>query len=396
MTSEIDGALLERGRRRTEWIRSRMSLLGRVRKEFTDARPFAGLTIGVSLHIEPKTVVLIETLAVGGAAIVGTGNYGSTQDDMVAVLNAQGMRIFGRRDVTWEEHLGNVSKVVAAKPDIFLDNGADLIADAIANGTAGGIRGATEETTSGGDRLRSELAGKVPFPVIVINDSPLKQIIENKHGVGQSIVESFMRITNLLPNGCRFVVVGYGWCGRGIAQYLRAMDGRVAVVETDPIKALEAAMNGYRVASLADLADWGEVFITATGRSGVIGSGILGKLRSGAVLANSGHFPFEIDVPALKAEAVSSHAVDDSIERYNFADGRHLVLIADGRMFNLAGREPKGNAIETMDLGFMLQALSLARVATAPEGLVAGAQPVPADINREIALRMIAAMESDL
>jgi adenosylhomocysteinase len=205
-----------------------------------------------------------------------------------------------------------------------------------------------------------------------------------------------MRITNLLPNGCRFVVVGYGWCGRGIAHYLRAMEGRVAVVETDPVKALEAALNGYRVAPLADLAKWGEVFITATGRAGVIGKEIFGKLRSGAVLANSGHFPFEIDVPALKSLAMSTHAVDDSIERYNFADGRHVIVIAEGRMFNLAGREPKGNAIETMDLGFMLQALSLARIATAPEGLVAGAQAVPADINREIALRMVAALESDL
>ncbi len=397
MTATPDSAdLLERGRRRMEWIRSRMALLARVREEFAAARPFAGRTIGVSLHIEPKTAVLLETLAAGGAAIVGTGNYGSTQDDIVAVLAASGMRIFGRRDVTWEEHLGNVAKVVAAKPDILLDNGADLIADAIATGNARLVRGATEETTSGGDRLRTELAGKVPFPVIVINDSPLKQIVENKHGVGQSIVESFMRITNLLPNGCRFVVVGYGWCGRGIAHYLRAFDGRVAVAETDPVKALEAAVAGYRVAPLADLAAWGEVFITATGARGVVGAAEFARMRSGAVLGNSGHFPFEIDVPALKAAAVSHRAVDDAIERYDFADGRHLVLIAEGRMFNLAGREPKGNAIETMDLGFMLQALSLARVATAPESLVAGAQAVPDDINREIALRMVAAMESGL
>jgi adenosylhomocysteinase len=392
--ADADGTLLERGRRRMEWIRSRMALLARVRREFAEAKPFAGLTIGVSLHIEPKTAVLLETLAAGHARIVGTGNYGSTQDDMVAVLNAEGMEIFGRRDVTWDEHLANVAKVVDARPDIFLDNGADLIADAVAKGTAGRIRGATEETTSGGDRLRSELAGKVPFPVIVINDSPLKQIVENKHGVGQSIVESFMRITNLLVNGRRFVVVGYGWCGRGIAHYLRAMDARVAVVETDPIKALEAAMNGFRVAPLSDLAEWGEAFITATGRPRVIGKEVFAKLRSGAVLANSGHFPFEIDVPALKAEAISTRAIDDAIERYNFADGRHVILVAEGRMFNLAGREPKGNAIETMDLGFMLQALSLARVATAPESLVAGAQAVPADINREIALRMLAAMDS--
>ena len=393
MTVTADNELLERGRRRMDWIRSRMALLARVREDFKKEQPFKGLTIGVSLHIEPKTCVLMETLQAGGAQIVGTGNYGSTQDDMVAVLNASGMRILGRRDVTWDEHLGNVGKIVDAKPDILLDNGADLIADAVKKGVVSGIRGATEETTSGGNRLRSELAGDVPFPVIVINDSPLKQIVENNHGVGQSTVESFMRITNLLPNGCRFVVLGYGWCGRGIAHYFRAFDGRVAVVEPDPIKALEAAMAGFRVAPLADLLSWGEVFITATGQRGVIGKGQFAGLRDGAILANVGHFPFEIDVPALKASAKSSYGVDDSLDRYEFADGRHVVLVSDGRMFNLAGREPKGNSIETMDLGFMLQALSLARVATAPESLVAGAQPVPDDINREIALRTVASME---
>ena len=393
MTATPDAALLERGRRRMDWIRSRMALLARVRDDFRKEQPFKGRTIGVSLHIEPKTCVLLETLQAGGAAIVGTGNYGSTQDDMVAVLNASGMRILGRRDVTWDEHLGNVGSIVDAGPDILLDNGADLIADAIAKGVAGRVRGATEETTSGGDRLRSELAGKVPFPVIVINDSPLKQIVENKHGVGQSTVESFMRITNLLPNGCRFVVVGYGWCGRGIAHYLRAFDARVAVVDPDPIKALEAALAGFRVAPLADLVGWGEVFITATGKPGVIGKDAFAGMRDGAILANTGHFPFEIDLPALKAAAKSSRAIDDFLDRYEFADGRHVVVVSEGRMFNLAGREPKGNSIETMDLGFMLQALSLARLATAPQGLVAGAQAVPDDINREIALRMVAAME---
>jgi len=300
------------------------------------------------------------------------------------------MRIFGTRDDTLEQHKRNVKQVVEHSPDILLDNGADLVATLIGSGKAEAVRGATEETTSGSDRLRGEMAGRVPFPVIVINDSPLKQIVENMHAVGQGIVESFMRITNLMVNGRRFVVVGYGWCGRGIAQCLRALGGQVGVVETDPIKAVEAALAGFRVGGLEALAPWGEAFITATGRPGVMGRSAFERMSSGAVLANAGHFDWEIDVDGLRSLAARSRMVDDSIELFDLADGRHIILIAGGRMFNLAGREPKGNSIESMDVGFMLQALSLARVAESPPGsLLPGPQPVPADINREIALRLL-------
>ncbi|WP_054310481.1 adenosylhomocysteinase [Mesorhizobium sp. 1M-11] len=389
----IQTDLLDRGRLRIEWIRSRMSLLAGLRSEFESLRPFAGRRIGVSLHIEPKTAVLLEVLHAGGAEIVGTGNHGSTQDDIVAFLKSQGIGIIGRRDDTLAEHHANLGRILDAAPDILLDNGADLAAGAVARGMAGSILGGTEETTSGGDRLRGELGGKIPFPSIVINDSPLKQIGENKHAVGQSVVESFMRITNLMVPGRRFCVIGYGWCGRGIAQYLRVLGGRVAVVEVDEIKALEAALDGFRVAGLDRLAPWAEVFITATGRNGVLPARVAGAMTNGAVLANSGHFPWEIDVEGLRAQAVKTTDLDGTLERLDFADGRHLVLVADGRMFNLAGREPKGNSIESMDFGFMLQALSLERVASGT-GLVPGAQPVPDDINRRIARLMVEAMGS--
>lgn len=392
----MDSDLLERGRRRVEWIRSRMSLLADMRREFDELQPFKGLTIGVALHTEPKTVVLLETLKAGGARIVGTGNHGSTQDDMVAVLRHEGMDIFGSRADSWEQHLADVARVIDSEPDILLDNGADLVATALARGKTEKIRGGTEETTSGDDRLRSELSGKVPFPVIVINDSPIKQIVENQHAVGEGVVESLMRITNLMINGRRFVVVGYGWCGRGIAQYLRSFGGQVAVVEIDPIKAMEAALAGFRVGTMETLAYWGQFFITATGKPGVIGVDDFARLGSGAILANSGHFPTEIDVPALRAVAVNSFVIDDSIERFELSGGRDLFLIAEGRMINLAGREPKGNSIESMDVGFLLQSLSLARVAGGlAGGLVAGAQAVPGDINREIALRILAMLAPD-
>lgn len=387
-TQPVD--LLEQGTQRLEWIRSRMRLLADAKLALAESRPFAGRRIGVSIHLEPKTAVLLEVLQAGGAEVVATGNHGSTQDDIVAVLLSRGMSVFGTRADTLAEHHENVARVLDSKPDLILDNGADLIAGVIERGLASTIIGATEETTSGGERLRGEFAGRVPFPVIVINDSPLKAIGENRHAVGQSVAESLMRITGLAVPGRRFVVAGYGWCGRGIAQYLRALGGRVAIAEVDDLKAFEAAFDGYRVAPMAELASWGETFVTATGQPGILGPAEFAAMESGTVLANSGHFAWEIDVPALKAAASSVVQVDNAIERIEFADGRHLVLIADGRMVNLAGRDPRGNSLESMDLGFLLQALSLERLATG--SLVAGPLPVPDDINREIARRTVRAM----
>lgn len=387
--------LASTGAARVDWIRSRMGLLADVRREFAATRPFAGRRIGMSLHVEPKTAVLVETLAAGGAELVGTGNFGSTQDDVVAYLNTlPGITIVGRRADPLEQHERNIATVLDAGPDILLDNGGDLAAGIVARGLGDRIVGGTEETTSGGDRLRGELHGRVPFPVVVINDSLLKAIGENKHAVGQSAVESFMRLTNAMVPGRRFVVFGYGWCGRGVAQYLRALGGKVAVVDVDELKAFEATLDGFRVGTGDDFAEWGDVFVTATGRPGVLGYDLIERMHDGAIIGNIGHVPWEIDVPALRANAVAHTRVVDALDRFDLPSGRHVVLLAEGRMFNLAGAEPKGNSLESMDLGFLLQSLSLERVATRATELEPGAQPVPDDIDRTIARRMMAILDS--
>jgi adenosylhomocysteinase len=383
------------GAARVEWIRSRMGLLADVRREFAATQPFAGRRIGMSLHVEPKTAVLVETLADGGAELVGTGNFGSTQDDVVAYLNTlPGIMIVGRRSDPLEQHERNIATVLDADPDILLDNGGDLAAGIVERGLGGRIIGGTEETTSGGDRLRGELHGRVPFPVIVINDSLLKAIGENKHAVGQSAVESFMRLTNAMVPGRRFVVFGYGWCGRGVAHYLRALGGKVAVVDVDELKAFEATLDGFRVGPGDAFAEWGDVFVTATGRPGVLGYDLIERMHDGAILGNIGHVPWEIDVPALRANAAAHTRIVDALDRFDLPNGRHVVLLAEGRMFNLAGSEPKGNSLESMDLGFLLQSLSLERIATRASELAPGAQPVPDDIDRTIARRMMAILDS--
>ena len=372
------------------WTASNMRLLGGIAAEFENTRPFDGLRIGVSLHLEVKTAVLLKALKSGGADVVATGNYGTSQDDVVAHLNECGIDARGSRSDSLESHLGHVDAVLDARPDILLDNGADLVRKAIDRGLA--PIGGTEETTSGHNLLAGELAPHVRFPIIVINDSPLKAIVENKHAVGQSTYESLCRLTNLMPQGKRILVVGYGWCGRGVAHYMRANGAEVAVAEADEIKALEAALDGFRTADAATLIADADIAITATGVDGVIGADELRAAPDGLLLANVGHFDREIDVPALYDQTAERTPLGDSLARHVLTDGRAIDLIADGRMMNLTGSAPKGNSIESMDMGFAMQARSLERVATAHDSLPHGAQPVPDDINRSLAREFVRLM----
>lgn len=369
---------------RIVWTSSNMVLLGGIAAEFEDTQPFAGVRIGVSLHLEVKTAVLLLALRAGGAEIVAAGNYGTSQDDVVVWLNEQGIDARGSGSDSLERHLGHVGGVLDSKPDILLDNGADLARRAVERDMA--VLGGTEETTSGHILLAGELAGRLRFPVIVVNDSPLKALVENKHAVGQSTYESLCRLTNLMPQGKRVLVAGYGWCGRGVAHYMRAGGCEVWVAEPDEIKALEAALDGFRVAdSVAALIAEADIAITATGADGVIGPAELENAPSGLLLANVGHFDTEIDVPALNALTAERIPLGDVLIRHMLGDGREIDLIAEGRMMNLAGAQPKGNSIESMDMGFAMQVRSLERIARCHATLPHGAQPVPDDINRALA-----------
>jgi adenosylhomocysteinase len=379
--------LVAQGQQKIRWAELHQRLLRRLREQFGETRPFAGLTIGMCLHVEPKTAVLCSVLQAGGAQVVITGSPGTTKNDVVAALRHTGVIVYGRQEDDSIQHRENIRQVMAHDPHLLLDNGADLVAAYLANPGLGRVIAGTEETTTGANRLRGELSGGVAFPIIVINDSPLKLIIENEHGVGPTIVEGFMRETNLLVQSRSFVVLGYGSVGRGIARTLRKLGGLVAVVEPDPIRALEAVLDGMRVVELAEALSIGEVFITATGRAGALPAAAIDHLPAGAMLANAGHFSWEIDLAYLRSQATKVEQFREWVELYTLADGRQITLLAKGEMLNLAGGG--GNPIETMDLGFALQAQSLAHLATHYKELPSGPQPVPAEINALTARGMV-------
>ena len=379
--------LEEQGAQKIRWAQLHQKLLQRLQEQFSQAKPFAGLTIGMCLHVEPKTAVLCLVLQAGGARVVITGSPGTTKNDVAAALRRAGVIVHGRQEDDSARHQENILLVLSHNPHLLLDNGADLVATYLTLPGPGRVIAGTEETTTGANRLRGELHGAVSFPIIVINDSPLKLIMENEHGVGPTIVEGFMRETNLLVQSRSFVVFGYGSVGRGIARCLRRLGGQVTVVEIDPIRSLEAALDGMRIAALEEALGIGEVFFTATGRAGVLSAESFDRLPDGAILANAGHFSWEIDIAALRRRATASERFREWVELFTLEDDRRITLLAHGEMLNLAGGG--GNPIETMDLGFALQAQSLAYLATHHQHLSPGPQPVPAQINATVARWMV-------
>ena len=357
---------------RIEWVIERCRLLAAIGDEFEQTRPFEGLVIGTGIHLEPKTVALLVTLQRGGAELVSTGNLNTTQQEACDYLTAHAVQIVGRPTSDATEHDGYLWEVVRAQPDLFLDNGGDLFARWVEEPYES-LRGGTEETTSGRRRLEP-LRDRIGLPVLVINDSPIKQFAENEHAVGQSVLESFLRLTNLSTNGKRVTVFGYGACGRGVAASFRNAYAIVSVVERDPVARLQALLDGYLVPGREEALRTADIVITVTGAQGVVTAADAALLRDGAIVANAGHFPWEIDAAAIEAET-----------------GGRITVLAGGHMVNLAGDRPLGNSIESMDLGFALQARCLEAVATGAFGPEACVVPVPRQIDEAVATAFVAA-----
>jgi adenosylhomocysteinase len=378
-----DTALADAGEQVLAWTRRNMPLLATLRAELAAERPLEGHRIGMCLHIESKTAVLIEVLRAGGAEVVATGSPATTDDRVAAAIARDpGIRLYARKADTIEDHYRHVERVLAADPDLLLDNGADLIAATVDAG-GGRVVAATEETTSGRNRLLGELEGRIPFPVIVINDSPIKLTFENEQGIGPAVLDGFLRATNSLVAGKTFAVVGFGSCGRSLARTLRALGASVIVVERDPVRALQAAFEGMQVASIERAAELADVLFTVTGRPGAVTTAVMERLKNGAMLANVGHFATEIDVAGLEALARRRSEIRESVTEYELPDGRSVYLLARGEMLNLAAAN--GHQIQIMDLGFALQAHSLRALALDRSEFRPGYNPVPETINRAVA-----------
>jgi adenosylhomocysteinase len=370
---------------RIDWVRTNCRLLAAIAGEFRATTPFAGLTIGAGIHLEPKTVALLLALRDGGAHVVATGNLSSTQPEAVEYLRAHGVDVVGDTTTKENEHDEHLRAVVAARPDLLLDNGGDLFVRYLEAPYAA-LRGGTEETTSGRMRLQP-LARDLGVPVLVINDSPIKQFAENEHAVGQSVLESYMRITNQMTNGRAVVVFGYGACGKGVAANFRAAHALVAVVETDPVARLQASLDGFAVPARAAALRGADVIVTVTGAEDVVTEADLDLFRDGAVLCNAGHFPREIAVAeiARSPRVTAAEPAGEGITTFRLDDGRRIHLLTGGHMVNLAGPRPLGNSIESMDLGFALQARCLEAVASGAVGDEHAVVPVPRAIDEAVA-----------
>ena len=370
---------------RIELVREHCRLLRAISAEFRQTRPFDGLTIGTGIHLEAKTVALLLTLRDGGAGLVSTGNLNTTQPEAVEVLRAEGITVVGGPTRDSEVHARYLGEVLAAKPDLILDNGGDLFVRYL-DRPYEGLLGGTEETTSGRMRLEP-LRARLRRPVLVINDSPIKQFAENEHAVGQSALESFLRMTNRVTNGEQVTVIGYGACGRGVAANFRGACARVSVVDVNPVTRLRAHLDGFSTPPRDLAVANADVIITVTGGRDVLTAADLPLLRDGVILANAGHFPAEIDAPGLISadEVASQREYADDLLTLELADSRRVHLLARGHMFNLAGPRPLGNSIASMDLGFALQARCLEAVATGGVDAASCVVPVPGHIDADIA-----------
>ncbi len=413
-----DLGLAARGKTRIEWADASMPVLAQIRERFAKEKPLKGVRLSACLHVTSETANLARTLTAGGADLVlCASNPLSTQDDVAASLVADyGVSTYAIKGEDHASYYDHIRAALAHRPNMTMDDGADLVSSLLflaldrdaevdpvvrkwAQGLAkderkalfAGVIGGTEETTTGVIRLKAmEKAGVLKFPVVAVNEAKTKHFFDNRYGTGQSTIDGIIRATNLLVAGLNIVVAGYGWCGRGIAMRARGLGGHVIVTELDPTKAIEAALDGFRVMTMAEAAPIGDIFVTVTGNKGVLRDEHFRAMKNGAVVCNSGHFNVEIDIPALEKLSAERRPIREFVEEFRLRDGRRLHLLGDGRLINLAAAE--GHPASVMDMSFANQALAAEFMVKSHASLENKVYAVPEEIDREIARLKLASM----
>jgi adenosylhomocysteinase len=380
--------LAEQGARRIEWAENEMPVLRLIRQRFEQQKPLRGIRIAACLHVTTETANLMRTLKAGGAEIaLCASNPLSTQDDVAAALvKYDDIAVYAIKGEDKQTYYRHIHQVLDTQPQLTMDDGCDLVSTLHTERREqlDGVIGGTEETTTGVIRLRAMAKeGVLNYPIIAVNDAYTKHLFDNRYGTGQSTIDAILRATNLLLAGRKFVVIGYGWCGRGVATRARGMGAHVIICEVDPLKALEALMDGFEVMPLAQATAVGDIFVTVTGNLHVLREEHFRAMKSGAIVANSGHFNVEIDIPALERMATAKRTIRPFVEEYTLPDGRRLYLLGEGRLVNLAAAE--GHPAAVMDMSFANQALSVEYIVNHQGKLPREVFPVPHEIDAQVA-----------
>ena len=395
MSSEIrDINLAESGKKKIEWVKRNCDLLRTLEKEFKETRPFEGKKIALSVHLEAKTAYLCKVLAAGGAQMYITGsNPLSTQDDVAAALVADGLEVHAWYDCTPEEYEAHIRAVLKIGPNVIIDDGGDLVHMMHTEFKAliPQVIGGCEETTTGIIRLEAmNREGKLEFPMVRVNNADCKHFFDNRYGTGQSVWDGINRTTNLIVAGKIVVVAGYGWCGKGVAMRAKGLGARVIVTEIDPVKAIEAVMDGFDVMKMREAAKVGDFFVTVTGCDGVIDEEDFSQLKDGAILCNAGHFDCEIDMKKLREISIETKEMRKNIQGYKLPTGQWVFVLAEGRLVNLAAGD--GHPAEIMDMSFAIQALSAKYLVENAGSLKAKLIDVPKEVDNDVAKRKLAFM----
>ncbi len=388
-----DLTLAEKGKLQIEWASQHMPVLKKITQRFEKEKPLENVTIGACLHVTKETAVLVEAFLAAGAEVALCGsNPLSTQDEVAAALVEKGTHVYAWRGENTEEYYWCINRVIDHKPDITLDDGADLVGTLHSKRTdwLPHVKGGTEETTTGVLRLKAmEKAGTLRYAIIAVNNAYTKYLFDNRYGTGQSTIDGIIRATNILLAGKKLVVCGYGWCGRGIARRAKGMGANVIVTEVNPLRALEAVMDGFTVLPMEKAAETGDIFVTATGDTSIIRREHMEKMKNGAILANSGHFNVEISLKDLESLAVSKRVIRKNLEEYKLKNGKNLYLIGEGRLVNLVAAE--GHPSEVMDMSFANQALCAEHIAK-HEKMQPKVYDVPPEIDNTVARLKLEAM----